>query len=78
MNAFLRQCVDDESPNPHPPVTLKSARLTFTPESQAGDDLPYEYTNTRRDHDEEHDAHPRCDVAEHFARDAIYIGYDKG
>ena len=32
MNTFLRQRVLEEPPNPHPRVTLKSARPTFPPE----------------------------------------------
>ena len=31
MNAFLRQRVRDNPLNPHPPITFKSARQTFTP-----------------------------------------------
>src|SRR5713101_8418818 len=77
MNAFLRQRVGDESANPHPPVALKPARLTFTPDPHVGHDLPREHADTRRDHNEEHDAHPWRDVAEHFARGVIHIGHSE-
>src|SRR5215831_15058668 len=58
MNTFLRQRILDEPPTPHAPITLKSAPLTFTPEPHPGYDLPHEHRDTRRDHDEEHHAHP--------------------
>ena len=75
MNTFLRQRILAEPPTPHTPVTLKSALLTFTPEQRAGRDLPHQHGDTRRDHDEKHDTHPRRDVAEHFARGVIHIGH---
>jgi hypothetical protein len=37
--------------------------------------LPHEHRDTGRDHDEEHHAHPRRDVAEHFARGVIHVGH---
>src|SRR5438876_6690429 len=77
MNAFLRRRVGDDSATPHPPVPLKPARLTFTPDPHVGHDLPHEHANARRDHDEEHDAHPWRDVAEHFARRVIHIGHSE-
>src|SRR5206468_10992902 len=75
MNTFLRHRILEEPPTPHTPVTLKSALLTFTPEQHPGHDLPREHRDTRRDHDEEHHAHPWRDVAEHFARGVIHIGH---
>ncbi len=75
MNTFLRHRILEEPPTPHTPVTLKSAPLTFTPEQHPSHDLPREHSDTRRDHDEEHHAHPWRDVAEHFARGGIHIGH---
>src|SRR5437773_822913 len=73
MNTFLCQRVLGEPPTPHTPVTLKPARPTLTPQQHPGYDLPREHGDTRRDHDEEHHAHPQRDVAEHFARGVIHI-----
>ena len=73
MNTFLRHRILEEPPTPHTPVTLKSAPLTFPPKPNASRDLPHEHGDTRRDHNEEHHAHPRRDVAEYFARSVIYI-----
>ena len=76
MNAFLCQRVNSEPLNPNPPITLKSARLTFAPEPHVGYDLPHEHTDTRRHHDEEHHLHPWRDVAEHFASGVVHVGRD--
>jgi hypothetical protein len=77
MNPFLRRRVNGKPLHPHAPVTLKSARLTFTPKPHAGRDLPQERAETRCDHDKEQDLHPRRDVAEDFPGGVIYIGHSK-
>src|SRR5436305_10252447 len=41
MNTFLRQRIFGKPPNPHTPVTLKTAALTFAPEPGASRDLPH-------------------------------------
>src|SRR5438034_406622 len=77
MNALLRERVNYEPLDPHTPVALESALLTFTPVPHVGYDLPHEDADTRRHHDEEHHLHPWRDVAEHFTRGAIRIDHSE-
>src|SRR5947199_7420284 len=54
MDALLRQRIGAEPLYPHAPITLKSARLAFTPEPHVDYDLPHEHSDARRHHNEEH------------------------
>ena len=73
MNPLLRCRINRQPLYPYPPITLEATLPTFLPEPGSGHDLPHEHCDTRRNHDEEHHAHPRRDVAEHFARSVIDI-----
>src|SRR5438270_11492252 len=72
MNTFLRQCVNNEPLDPHPPATLNPARLTFPPKPRSRPDLPYEPADAQCHDPEEDDLHPGRDIAEDFASGIIH------
>jgi hypothetical protein len=72
MNTFLRERVNNEPLDSHPPARLKPAPLTFPPKPRARPDLPYGPADAHCYHAEEHDPHPRRDIAEDFASGVIH------
>lgn len=72
MNTFLRQCVNNEPFDSYPPVMLKTAPLAFSPKPRSRPDLPYGPADAHCHHAEEHDPHPRRDIAEDFASGVIH------
>ena len=72
MNTFLRQRINNEPLDPHPPVMLNPPSLTFPPKARSQPDLPNGPGNAHRHDAEEQDPHPRRDIAEDFASGVIH------
>ena len=56
----------------YPPVMLKTAPLAFSPKPRSRPDLPYGPADAHCHQAEEHDPHPRRDIAEDFASGVIH------
>src|SRR6266513_4470768 len=72
MNTFLRQRVNNEPLDSHPPATLKPVPLTFPPKPRSRPDLPYGPADAQCHDAEEDDLHPGRDIAEDFASGVIH------
>jgi hypothetical protein len=72
MNTFLRQRVNNEPLDSHPPAMLKPASLTFSPKPRSRPHLPYGPADAHGHHAEEQHLHPRRDIAEDLAGGIIH------
>jgi len=76
VDALLRQRINNEPLQPDPPTLFKSSGPALSPLPDVIEKLPTEHGEARRDHGEEHHAHPNRDVSPDFARGAIHVERD--